>query len=222
MALPPDSGDTFLREVDENLRRDQMRDFGKKYGGWLIGGVVLFLAAVGGWLYWQDRQRAEAAEDSEALAQIYTDIGTNKMATVPQRLDTLSNEGGDVVRASALFARAAIAIEQNDRKLAAAKYHEIAADEDAMGRVDCDGANDAARSAADGEIGGRIDRAGGAVEAREAVAGDVAADGGEIAADDDLAIGGLDRDRVDRGGAAAGEGAESEGGGRAVGCALVR
>ena len=130
MALPPDSGDSFLREVDENLRRDQMRDFGKIYGGWLFAAVVLFLASVGGWLYWQDRQRADAAEDSEALAQVYTDIGANKMTTVPQRLETLADNGGNVVRASALFARAAVAIEQNDRKLAAATYQKIAADED--------------------------------------------------------------------------------------------
>ena len=130
MALPPESGDTFLREVDENLRRDQLRDLGKKYAGWLIGALVLFLAVVGGWLYWQDRQRAAAAEDSEKLQEIFADIASNKMTTVPSRLDTLATDGGDVVRASALFARAAVAIEQNDRKTALAKYQEIAADDD--------------------------------------------------------------------------------------------
>ena len=42
MALPPDeTGETFLREVEENLRRDQAADFAKKYGKWLIGGVIL-------------------------------------------------------------------------------------------------------------------------------------------------------------------------------------
>ena len=50
MALTPDTGETFLREVDENLRRDQLRDMGKRYGPLIIGAVVLFLAAVGGWL----------------------------------------------------------------------------------------------------------------------------------------------------------------------------
>ena len=130
MAVPTDSGETFLREVDENLRRDQLRDIGRKYGGWLIGGLVLFLAAVGGWLYWQDRQRAAAAEDSEVLAQVYTDIGTGKMATVPQRLDTLGNDGKGAIRASALFTRAAVALEQNDRAAATAKYNEIANDDD--------------------------------------------------------------------------------------------
>ena len=130
MALPPQSNDTFLREVDENLRRDELQDFVKKYGAWLTGGLLLLLAAVGGWLYWQERQRSEAAEQSEVLAQVYTDVGASKLATVPQRLDGLAAEGGDVVRASALFARAAVAIDQNDRNLALSKYREIMGDKD--------------------------------------------------------------------------------------------
>ena len=130
MAVPTDSGETFLREVDENLRRDQLRDFGRRYGGWLIAAVVLFLAAVGGWLYWQDRQRAAAAGNSEVLAQIYTDIGAGRMTNVPQRLDALAGDGKGAVRASALFTRAAVALEQRDRATATARFHEIAADED--------------------------------------------------------------------------------------------
>ena len=129
MAVPTDSGETFLREVDENLRRDQLSGMARKYGGWLIAALVLFLAAVGGWLYWQERQRAAAAVDSEVLAQVYTDIGAGRMANVPQRLDALAGNGKGAVRASALFTRAAVAIEQNDRATATAKFNEIAADE---------------------------------------------------------------------------------------------
>ena len=130
MAVPTDSGETFLREVDENLRRDQLSGMARKYGGWLIAALVLFLAAVGGWLYWQERQRTDAAGDSEVLAQVYTDIGAGRMASVPQRLDALAGQGKGAVRASALFTRAAVAIEQNDRATATAKFHEIAADGD--------------------------------------------------------------------------------------------
>ena len=129
MAVPTDSDETFLREVDENLRRDQLRDWARKYGWWLVGALVLFLAAVGGWLYWQERQRAEAAEDSEILSQIYTDIGTGQMATVPKRLDVLADDGKGAVRATALFTGAAVALEQNDRTTATAKYNAIANDD---------------------------------------------------------------------------------------------
>ena len=78
MALTPDTpNEAFLREVDENLRRDQMQDFAKRYGKWLVAALVLFLVAVGGWLYWQDRQRAEAARQSEELLAIYNASVTN-------------------------------------------------------------------------------------------------------------------------------------------------
>jgi hypothetical protein len=128
LALTPDTGETFLREVDENLRRDQLRGAARKFGPLLIGAVILLLAAVGGWLYWQDKQKSDAATDSEHLAQVYTDIGAGKLQTVPQRLDMLAKDGPTALRASALFTRAAVAIEQNDRATAIAKYNEIAAD----------------------------------------------------------------------------------------------
>ena len=129
MALTPDTGETFLREVDENLRRDQLSGMARKFGPLLIGAVILLLAAVGGWLYWQDKQKSDAAKDSEHLAQVYTDIGAGKLQTVPQRLDMIAKDSPAAVRASALFTRAAVAIEQNDRATAIAKYREIAADE---------------------------------------------------------------------------------------------
>ena len=128
MALPTDSSDTFVREVEENLRRDQAQAFVRKYGALLIGAVVLFLAAIAGWLYWKDRQAKQSAEHSEQLQAIFTDIGSGKTGTVPQRLDSLAKEGGDIARASALFARASLAIDQDDRALAIAKYREVQED----------------------------------------------------------------------------------------------
>ena len=68
MALPSDPAETFVREVDENLRRDQMRDMAKTYGKWIIAAVILFLAAVGGYLYWQNRQEQQAIADSETMS----------------------------------------------------------------------------------------------------------------------------------------------------------
>ena len=119
-----------MREVDENLRRDRARDFAKKYGGWLIAALVLFLAASGGWIYWQQRQTAHAEAQVEQLAQIYRDIGSGNIRQAPPKLDALASESDGAVRASALLTRAAIAIEQRDTNLAIAKFREVAADED--------------------------------------------------------------------------------------------
>jgi hypothetical protein len=65
LVLTPDTpNESFLREVDENLRRDQARDFAKKYGALLIAAVVLFLAGILAWLYWQDHQQKQAEAQS--------------------------------------------------------------------------------------------------------------------------------------------------------------
>ena len=128
MALPTDSNDTFLREVDENLRRDQLQDFARKNGKWIALAVILFLAAVGGWIFWQQRQSQQAAEQSEQLHSVFTDIASGRQQTVPQRLDALEESHSDAVRASAMLTEAALAIEKNNRAAAIAKYREIADD----------------------------------------------------------------------------------------------
>ena len=118
MAQPPDISDTFVREVDENLRRDRIRDFFRENGGWLVFGLVLFLAACGGIIWYQQHRVQRAEGHVEQLAQIYKDIGTGNTSKVPQQLDDLSNSSSKAVRASAMFTRAALAILQNDQKLA--------------------------------------------------------------------------------------------------------
>lgn len=129
MALTPDTpNEAFLREVDENLRRDQAADFAKKYGKWLIAAVVLFLAGVGGWLYWQNRQQQQTAAQSEELMGVYADIATGRTRQAQIRLAPLKESGNDVVKALALLTEAAMAIERNDRNAALANYRAISED----------------------------------------------------------------------------------------------
>jgi len=128
LAEPPDISETFLREVDENLRRDRARDFAKKYGSWLIGALVLFLIASGGFIYWQQVKEQRAEHQVEQLSEVFKSIGSGDTTSVSKQLDDLSQSGSKGVRATALFTRAAVAIQQNDTKLAVAKYREIAGD----------------------------------------------------------------------------------------------
>ena len=128
MAQPPDISETFLREVDENLRRDQLRDFFKRYGNWLIAGVILFLVLSGGFIWWKQHQVERSAAQVEQLAQAFKDIGAGSIAQVPAQLDTLSKSGSKGVSVTAQFARAALAIQQNDTKLATGIYGSLAQD----------------------------------------------------------------------------------------------
>ncbi len=52
-----------FREVDEEVRRDQLGAIWSKYGALIVGAALLLVAAVGGWRYYEFRQlkAAEAA-----------------------------------------------------------------------------------------------------------------------------------------------------------------
>ncbi len=128
MALTPDTGESFVREVDENLRRDQLRSTAERYGTWIVAGIVLFLAVVGGYLYWQYRQDAQAAEQSETLSSALDKIGGGNSKGATAELTPLSDSSNDVVRASALLARASIAVQANNRAEALRLFNQVAED----------------------------------------------------------------------------------------------
>ena len=129
MAQPPDSSETFVREVEENLRRDQLRDFSKKYAGWMIAAIVLFLAGAGGWIFWQDYCARQSEQAVEELAKVFADSGKPGAVNVTQRIDALSKDQDKAVRASAMFASAAQALQGGDAKAARAQYLRIAGDD---------------------------------------------------------------------------------------------
>jgi hypothetical protein len=125
LAQPPDISETFVKEVDENLRRDRINDFFKENGSWLIAGLILFLAACGGLIWYQQYRENRTEAQVEQLAQIYKAIAVGNTSKVPQQLDELSTSGSKAVRASALFTRAAFAVQENDNKLAIATYKKV-------------------------------------------------------------------------------------------------
>jgi hypothetical protein len=130
LALPPDPTESFVREVDENLRRDQMRDMAKAYGKWVITGAIVLLAVVGGYLYWQERQRAAAAASTEQFAGALTDIGAGRESAATPVLSQLATSDAPALSAGARLSSAALALQKGDRKSASAIYAGIAADKD--------------------------------------------------------------------------------------------
>ena len=125
LALPTDPAESFVREVDENLRRDQARDFLKKNGPWIVGALLLFLAAVAGWLYWQDRQVKQAEAETERLNTLMADIGAGRVADANKRLAPLEESNAEGVSAAARLTKAAVALDKSDRKTAIAEYRSV-------------------------------------------------------------------------------------------------
>ena len=128
MALPNDPAESFVREVDENLRRDQMRDMAKAYGKWIVVAAILFLAAVAGYLFWQNYQREQAAADSEAMSAALDKVAAGDTGGARTGLEPFSDSSNDVTRASALLGQASLALRQNDRKAAIDLFRRVADD----------------------------------------------------------------------------------------------
>lgn len=128
MAVPPNTDAAFLREVDEELRRDQVAKAAKRYGIAAIALVVLALLGFGGWLLWQSHEQSVAGEQGEALSKAYEDMGSNRIDSARAKLTTLaaSNIGG--YRALALMSQADLLLQKQDLRGAAAKFAQVAGD----------------------------------------------------------------------------------------------
>lgn len=132
MALAPgETNESFIREVDENLRRDQAENFVKRYGSWLIGALVLFIVAAGAFLWWQEHQRQQAAEQSEKLLAVLNDVSSGRNGKpVQDQLQAIADSGNDEYGGLAQMIQGALAQSNGDRAKALASYKAVADDKD--------------------------------------------------------------------------------------------
>ncbi|QNA84673.1 tetratricopeptide repeat protein [Sphingomonas sp. So64.6b] len=126
MAVPPNTDEAFLREVDEELRRDQLASYWTRYGRWLIVVIIVGLAAFGGFLYWKHHSAEVAGKQGEQLQALVDNAGTKPAD--PKVLQELATSNVDGYQAIARFAQADALLDKRDLKGSAAKFGEIAAD----------------------------------------------------------------------------------------------
>ncbi|HEY0326337.1 MAG TPA: tetratricopeptide repeat protein [Allosphingosinicella sp.] len=131
MAVKPRDDDAFLREVDEELRKEQVSGFFTRYGWWIIGAVVLLLAGVGGTIWWNQRQEAKAGESSQKLVQVIEQLDANNARGASAAIDELAGSNRAAYRYAGLFARANAQIQTNAIPAAIATLGSIAGDENA-------------------------------------------------------------------------------------------
>ena len=131
MALKPNDGETFLKEVDDELRREQINTFFTRFGWWIIAGVVLILAAVGGWLWWSGRQAAAREGAGENLIAVVEQLeaGNTAFAAAQPRIDALAGNDIEGYRAAALFARATGQARSGNNRAAIATLRQIGDDQ---------------------------------------------------------------------------------------------
>ena len=129
MAIKPNDGETFLREVDEELRRERVNQTVARYGWWIVAGMVLVLAAIGGIFWYRSYQAQQAEARGESLLNALDGLESGNRNSAITQIDQLAESGSAGYRAAALFARANAQIAANNESAAVATLGAIAADE---------------------------------------------------------------------------------------------
>lgn len=128
MAVPPISNEAFLREVDDELRRDELQTLWQRYGRLAIALVVGALALFGGWLWYRDHQAKQAGLEGEKLSAAFDQLASGNTAAASPELATLAQSRASGYRAAALMTQADIAIKDGKPAQAADLFGRVAND----------------------------------------------------------------------------------------------
>ena len=128
---PANPEDAFLREVDEEFRRSQLMGLWQRYGRIGIAALVLALAALAGWLFWQDQKEKAAGAAGQALTQAITQLEVGEGARARPVLEAMTRDGPGAYSGLARMVLANDALAGGDRAKARGLYDAIASDSDA-------------------------------------------------------------------------------------------
>ena len=114
-------------EVDEEVRRDQLKKLWDRYSLYIIAGMILIIAAVGGWRGYQYLEAKKAAEAGAAFDKAVELSEANKHAEAEAAFADLVAKAPFGYRVLARL-RMAAEVANRDPQAAAKLFDEIAAD----------------------------------------------------------------------------------------------
>ena len=114
-------------EVDEDVRRDQLKKLWDQYSIYIVAGALLIIAAVGGWRGYQYLEAKKAAEAGAAFDKAVELSEANKHAEAEAAFNDLAAKAPSGYRMLARL-RAAAEVATRDPQAAAKMYDDIAAD----------------------------------------------------------------------------------------------
>ncbi len=121
----------FLREVDDALRGDEMLSAFQRWGKVAIIAVVVLLAGLASFLFWQQHKHQAAAKQGEQLTIALDDVQGGRLGDSATKLSALVGDSNDGTKAAAQLMQAGIALEQGKSADAVKLFDAIAADENA-------------------------------------------------------------------------------------------
>jgi hypothetical protein len=120
----------IFNEVDEEVRREQLKKLWERYGNYLIGLCVLVVVAVGAWRGYQWWEAKQVAQSGAAFEQAVAFAQGGKHQEAEAAFAKLASDGTAGYRVLARLRQAA-ELALTDRKAAVGAYDAIAADNSA-------------------------------------------------------------------------------------------
>jgi len=123
-----DQNDSFIREVNEELRSDQFRSVWDRYGRAIIALAVLIVvatAASGGYEYWVERRASKSGDEFLAALNLAKDGKRDESLAA---LESLQNEGYGAYPVLARMRAATVEAEKGNPAKAIESFSAIGAD----------------------------------------------------------------------------------------------
>jgi hypothetical protein len=117
----------IFREVDEEVRREQLKKLWDRYGNYVVAAAILLVAAVAAWrayMWWEAKKAAETGAAFEAATTL---AEAGKRGEAEAAFAKIAADGTAGYRHLARM-REAAELAQSDAKAAIAAYDQIAAD----------------------------------------------------------------------------------------------
>jgi hypothetical protein len=118
----------IFREIDEELRRDNLLKLWQKYGRYLIALAVAVVAITAGVILWRDHQQWQRQEEGRQYADALAIAQEGKEAAAAAAMDELARSAGGGRAVLARLAEAALKAKAGDRAGAIATYDALAHD----------------------------------------------------------------------------------------------
>jgi len=123
----------IFQEVDEEVRREQLKKLWQRYGNYIVAGCVLVVVGVGAWRGYEWWEGKKATESGAAFEQAVSLAEAGKNQEAEAAFTKLASDGTVGYRVLARL-RAAAELAHSDPKAGAKAYDEIAADK-SVGQV---------------------------------------------------------------------------------------
>jgi hypothetical protein len=120
--------ETFLREVDDALREDQLRTLIVKRGRPILALVLGGLVGLAGWLWYVDHKRSVSDKEGETFVTALDQLQAGRSETARQTIAALAKDANPGYRAAAQIAQAGIVQQQGKEADAAKAFAAVAAD----------------------------------------------------------------------------------------------